>query len=70
MAGWAALASITVGVTPAGRWSPRGMGLSERSGWLKMPDRLSESTLYLLSFNEEMEYMTTKKANSRVMKSA
>ncbi|MDT4875921.1 hypothetical protein FQZ97_1113260 [compost metagenome] len=50
--------------------SPTGIGLSERSGWLNTPTRVSERILYLPSLIEEMEYITTKKANSRVMKSA
>jgi len=44
--------------------------LIERSGWLKTPVRGSERILYLPSLIEEMEYMTTKNANSSVMKSA
>ncbi|MDT4810071.1 hypothetical protein FQZ97_429760 [compost metagenome] len=50
--------------------SPTGIGLIERSGWLNTPTRVSERILYLPSLIEEMEYITTKKANSRVMKSA
>ena len=47
-----------------------GTGLMLRSASLKTPTRAWEITRYLPSLIEEIEYMTTKKANSKVMKSA
>ena len=46
------------------------IGWKLRSRLLKAPVRESDSTRYLPSLTDEVEYMTTKKANSRVMKSA
>ncbi|MCY1442243.1 hypothetical protein D9M71_586050 [compost metagenome] len=53
-----------------GRSAPMGIARMACSGWLNTPVRVSERILYLPSLIEEMEYITTKKANSRVMKSA
>ncbi|MCY1304100.1 hypothetical protein D9M70_538430 [compost metagenome] len=53
-----------------GRSSPMGIAFIACSGWLNTPVRVSERILYLPSLIDEMEYMTTKKANNRVMKSA
>ncbi|MNR42640.1 hypothetical protein D3C85_1611780 [compost metagenome] len=58
------------GVMVLGRSSPIGMGLSARSESVKTPINASEMTLYLPSLTDEIEYMTTKKANNSVMKSA
>ena len=52
------------------RGSPSWMGSGDLGGVLKASTRVSDSTRYLPSLMEDMEYMTTKKANSRVMKSA
>ncbi|MNK81216.1 hypothetical protein D3C87_1009570 [compost metagenome] len=64
------LTSGLAGVTVFGRSSPMGIGLSARSLSVKTPISASEMTLYLPSLIEEIEYITTKKANSKVMKSA
>ncbi len=64
------LTSGLAGVTVFGRSSPIGIGLSERSESVKTPISASEMTLYLPSLIDEIEYITTKKANSNVMKSA
>ncbi|MNF02839.1 hypothetical protein D3C80_2020510 [compost metagenome] len=64
------LTSGTAGVTVKGRSSPMGMGLRLRSASLKTPISAWDNTLYLPSLTEEIEYITTKKANSKVMKSA
>src|SRR5690606_5934673 len=53
-----------------GRSWPTGIGRMAFSLWLKMPTSASASTLYLPSLIDEVAYMTTKKANIRVMKSA
>ena len=47
-----------------------GNGLDRTVDWLNTPTSESERILYLPSLIEEMEYITTKKANSKVMKSA
>ncbi|MNP69468.1 hypothetical protein D3C76_1655680 [compost metagenome] len=64
------MVSGTAGVTVKGRSSPMGMGLRLRSASLNTPISAWDSTLYLPSLIEEIEYITTKKANNRVMKSA
>jgi hypothetical protein len=46
------------------------ISLSERGDSLKALTRESDITRYLPSLMEEMAYITTKNANSRVMKSA
>ncbi len=61
---------VRSGSVVRGRSSPMGIGFNERSGWLNTPVRVSERILYLPSLIEEIEYITTKKANNRVMKSA
>ncbi|MNQ74179.1 hypothetical protein D3C85_889330 [compost metagenome] len=66
----ASLTSGWAGVTVRGRSSPIGIGLRARSESVNTPIKASEMTLYLPSLIEEMEYITTKKANSNVMKSA
>jgi len=58
------------GVTVFGRSSPMGIGLSARSLSVKMLITASEMTLYLPSLIYEIEYITTKNAKSKVMKSA
>ncbi|MNP21235.1 hypothetical protein D3C76_1138460 [compost metagenome] len=60
----------SAGLTLSGCSSPIGIGFMLRSGSLNTPSRAWEMTLYLPSLIEEIEYMTTKKANSKVMKSA
>ena len=78
LAAWAIPASICslsftsglAGVTVFGRSSPIGIGLSARSVSVNTPINASEMILYLPSLIEEIEYITTKKANSNVMKSA
>ena len=50
--------------------SPTWMGCSARDDERNAPAIDSDRTLYLPSLIEEMEYMTTKNANSSVMKSA
>ncbi|MNJ69089.1 hypothetical protein D3C77_653970 [compost metagenome] len=60
----------SAGLTLSGRSSPIGIGRMLRSGSLNTPIRASETILYLPSLIEDIEYMTTKKANSKVMKSA
>ncbi|MCY1176910.1 hypothetical protein D9M73_171980 [compost metagenome] len=64
------LTSGWAGRTLSGCSSPIGIGFMLRSGSLNTPSKAWEITLYLPSLIEEMEYITTKKANSNVMKSA
>src|SRR5690606_26547604 len=59
-----------VGVGERGMTSPSCIGSRVFGAWLNTPISDSVRTLYLPSLTEEMEYMTTKKANNRVMKSA
>ncbi|MNI75712.1 hypothetical protein D3C73_1318900 [compost metagenome] len=60
----------SAGLMLSGCSSPIGIGFMLRSGSLNTPSSACEMTLYLPSLIEEIEYMTTKKANSKVMKSA
>ncbi|MNH42799.1 hypothetical protein D3C79_1045720 [compost metagenome] len=64
------LISGSAGFTVSGRSSPMGIGRMLFSGSLNTPISAWERILYLPSLIEEIEYMTTKKANSKVMKSA
>ncbi|MMZ71176.1 hypothetical protein D1872_344450 [compost metagenome] len=64
------MTSGLAGVTVFGRSSPIGIGLRALSVSVKTPISASEMILYLPSLIEEIEYMTTKNANSKVMKSA
>ncbi len=64
------LTSGSAGLIETGRCSPMGIGFMVRSVSLNTPTSAWDRILYLPSLTEEIEYITTKNANSKVMKSA